>query len=302
MRVLLVDDEPEIVEFLKIILERHSIDSIGVTSPFEAIELAEKETFDAIVSDFKMPKMTGLEMIAHIRDGKLNALTPTIVLSGNLTDELLMRLEKLGIIDVMSKPPEIDILVRIIEKASRNRPKKTSVTYNPKIIEAIAAAFSETMIGHLGQAVRIIAPVPMNEVVPHIEFCGMVSIFGPRLSGMVSVSYEEGFTLEFAKALLCRMPSPKELEIFETTTGEIAEQVMQQALPVIQKQLGLRATSVSSLIIEGKRSGLPIPATQPRILIAASLAGKHCYLEFALFDLAQVFSGAVDSPDAQILN
>ena len=301
MRVLLVDDEPEIVDFLKIILERHNIDAVGVYSPMDAIALAEKEQFDAIVSDFKMPKMTGLEMIAHIRGGKLNAKTPTIVLSGNLTDELLLRLEKLGIIDVMSKPPEIDILVRIIEKAGRNRPKKTTAAYDAKIVQAFDDAFRETMTGHLGDKVNVLSPAPMESIPPDIEFCGVVSIFGKRLAGMMAVSYQSGFTFEFAKTLLGRAPNGKEIEIFETTTGEIAEQVAHIALPRIQKELGLAAISVAPMIIAGKRAGVPLPATQPRVLIAATLNGKDCFLEFALFDLDQALPGPGGKADVKIL-
>lgn len=302
MRVLLVDDEPEIVDFLKIILERHNIESVGVYSPMEAIALAEKETFDAIVSDFKMPKMTGLEMIAHIKGGKLNAQTPTIVLSGNLTDELLNRLEKLGIIDVMSKPPEIDILIRIIEKAGRHRPKKTTTAYAPAIVHAFDDAFSETIKGHLGDKVQVLSPAPMESIPSEIEFCGVVSIFGKRLSGMLAVSYQSGFTLEFASTLLGRAPSDKELEIFETTTGEIAEQVAHVALPRIQKELGLSSLSVAPLIIAGKHAGVPLPATQPRVLIAATLNGKGCFLEFALFDLDEALPGVNSKGDVKILN
>lgn len=301
MRVLLVDDEPEIVDFLKIILERHNIDSVGVYSPVDAIALAEKEQFDAIVSDFKMPKMTGLEMIAHIKGGKLNANTPTIVLSGNLTDELLTRLEKLGIIDVMSKPPEIDILVRIIEKSARHKPKKTSVCYNDAIVRAFDEAFQETIVGHLGDQVKVTSPAPMESIPADIEFCGMVSFFGKRLSGMLAVSYQQGFTHEFAKVLLGREPKAKELEIFESTTGEIAEQVAHVALPRIQKELGFNTVSVASMIIPGKRAGVPLPASQPRVLIAATLGGKACFLEFALFDLEQMMPGGPEVIQTKII-
>lgn len=301
MRVLLVDDEPEIIDFLKIIMDRHNIDSVGVYTPADAIALCEKEVFDAIVTDFRMPKMTGLEMIAHISDGKLNAQTPTIVLSGNLTDELLTRLEKLGIIDVMSKPPEVDILIRIIEKAGRNRPKKTEAAYNDKIVASFSEAFREIMTGHLGEKVHVQSPAPMESIPPEIEFCGVVSIFGKRLSGMLAVSYQSGFTFELAKVLLGRDPSPKELEIFETTTGEIAEQVAHTALPQIEKEMGLKSVSVASMIIPGKRAGIPLPASQPRVLTAATLGGKNCFLEFALFDLAELLPDDKGHSDVKIL-
>ena len=58
-RILVVDDEPEIVEYLKIFLEGHGFDYLGVETPEESISAANKEVFMAIVSDMKMPKNFG---------------------------------------------------------------------------------------------------------------------------------------------------------------------------------------------------------------------------------------------------
>ncbi len=71
VRILIVDDQPEFLEALSRRLKRRNIDFVAVKSGFEAIEAAEKEKFDLILLDVKMPDMNGVEtyrrLMASIR-------------------------------------------------------------------------------------------------------------------------------------------------------------------------------------------------------------------------------------------
>jgi DNA-binding response OmpR family regulator len=71
MRVLLVDDEEQLVSTLAERLELRGIDARWVTSSMAALELVETETFDLAVLDVKMPKINGLEL-----KKRLHALYP----------------------------------------------------------------------------------------------------------------------------------------------------------------------------------------------------------------------------------
>ena len=299
-RVLLVDDEPEIVEYLKVVLEGHGFDCLGVRTPEEGVAAANKEAFMAIVSDMKMPKMTGLQMIAKIKTTAHNASTPVIMLSGHLTDDMMACLEKLGIINVMSKPPDIDILVRIIQKTSKHKTKKTGKIYNPAIVKLFHDAFVGTVKGHLAEKVIVTASVVNESALTNIECCGMITLLGRRMSGVLTVSYQIGFTAEFAKIMLAREVAAQELEIFETCAGEMAEQVVQTFIPGL-KALGLYIEPTAPLIVHGRYAGIPLAGTQPRIVATATLNGKNCYLEYALVDLASDFAGQADSSDVKII-
>jgi DNA-binding response OmpR family regulator len=299
-RVLLVDDEPEIVEYLKIVLEGHGFDCLGVGTPEDGIAAANKEAFIAIISDMKMPKMSGLEMIAKIKTSTFNAKTPVVMLSGHLTDESMTSLEKMGIIDVMSKPPDIDILVRIIQKATKHTTKKTGKVYNPAIVKLFHDAYVATVKGHLAEKVTVTAAVVNESQLLNIEHCGMITLLGRRLSGVVTVSHQIGFTSEFAKVMMGREIVGKELEIFETSAAEMAEQVAQTIVPGL-KNLGLYIEPTAPLIVHGRNAAIPLAGTQPRILTTATLNGKNCYLEFALVDLASDFAGQADSVDVKIV-
>lgn len=295
VRVLIVDDEPEIVEYLSLFLEKHQITTVGVFTPEEGIAASENEKFDAIITDFRMPKMTGLEMVSRIKGGILNRRTPVIVLSGNLTEEVLERLEKLGIINVMSKPPELDILLRIIEKAGRLGATTKGATYDSRITQAFHEAFCHVMNNHLGSKIKIHSPVEPESAPTDVEFSGHVTLFGRRVSGMITVSYQSGFTEEFAKTLLGRSPSAPELEVFETTTGDLAGQVAACVMPKLAKEVGIHVTATSPLIVQGRRAGIPMAVSQPRVMSSLTLNGKHCFMKFALVDLAESFQGMEDA-------
>jgi len=62
MRVLLVDDEEQLVSTLAERLEIRGIEARWVTSSLAALELVETETFDLAILDVKLPKMNGLEL------------------------------------------------------------------------------------------------------------------------------------------------------------------------------------------------------------------------------------------------
>jgi DNA-binding NarL/FixJ family response regulator len=65
--ILLVDDEPEILEALRRALRADDYELITTTSPTEAIAILAKRHVDIIVTDLRMPDMSGLELVTHVR-------------------------------------------------------------------------------------------------------------------------------------------------------------------------------------------------------------------------------------------
>jgi CheY-like chemotaxis protein len=85
IRVLHVDDEPAALEITKVLLRRAwkgDFELIGALSAEEALEKLEKEHFDAIVADYKMPRMDGIEFLEKVRKSRKNAQTPFLLFTG----------------------------------------------------------------------------------------------------------------------------------------------------------------------------------------------------------------------------
>ena len=81
IRVLLVDDEPALLDIGKIFLERTSDMQVEpVTNASEALELLSSEPFDAIVSDYEMPGINGIDVLKAIKTA--HPLVEVIMLTG----------------------------------------------------------------------------------------------------------------------------------------------------------------------------------------------------------------------------
>jgi DNA-binding response OmpR family regulator len=71
IKVLIVDDEPDILEFLHYNLSRNGFDTVQASNGREAIRLADQEVPDLILLDIMMPKMDGYEVCQKIRSDAL---------------------------------------------------------------------------------------------------------------------------------------------------------------------------------------------------------------------------------------
>lgn len=87
MRILCVDDEPDILQLMADFMELMEIDLMTADSGKEGLEilLAENGNFDAVVTDIKMPHMTGLELLKEMR--AVGLTIPVIMASGQFDED-----------------------------------------------------------------------------------------------------------------------------------------------------------------------------------------------------------------------
>jgi DNA-binding NtrC family response regulator len=114
-KVLLVDDEED---FLDAVAERMRVRGIevSVTSSVEdALEMIEGESFDAIVMDLMMPELEGTKALKAIKNKKREL--QVILLTGYVTLEKVIQAMRLGAMDIIEKPPDLDVLTQDIEMA-----------------------------------------------------------------------------------------------------------------------------------------------------------------------------------------
>lgn len=117
--VLLVDDEQE---FTQVLSERMASRGVGVdtaASGHEALQKAKDKSYDAIILDLAMPEMDGIETLKHLLKG--NPDLQVILLTGRATVQTGIEAIKLGAMDFLEKPAEIQKLMDKIKQAKANK-------------------------------------------------------------------------------------------------------------------------------------------------------------------------------------
>ena len=107
VKVLYVEDEPLIRDGLAFILELEGYEVQLAADGQIGWDVLQTHTPDIIITDIKMPRMTGLELITKIRDSQW-ADTPVIVMSGFASSEWVKQAQDLGVTTYLSKPFDID--------------------------------------------------------------------------------------------------------------------------------------------------------------------------------------------------
>jgi len=114
-KVLLIDDETVFTNNISKLLTSRGYRVTAVNSGDSAIQVLEKEDFDVVVLDLKMPGMDGITTLKEIK--KLGLFTKTLILTGHGSIDTAMEATKLGAYDYLPKPCEIGELVAKIEEA-----------------------------------------------------------------------------------------------------------------------------------------------------------------------------------------
>ncbi len=116
IRVLLVDDEEELIEYLSKRLLREGFTVRAVTSGEAAMRLVQEEDFDVAVVDLKMPGMDGIQTQYEIH--RLRPQLQCVVLTGHGSYEAALESGKQKAFRFLQKPAEHDELVRAIREAA----------------------------------------------------------------------------------------------------------------------------------------------------------------------------------------
>lgn len=123
--LLVVDDDPGLVEWLVEDLGERGFRVEGLTDPRAALERVGERAFDVVISDVEMPGMRGLELVGAIHRRRADQLVVLITAFGTI--ELAMKCVRAGASDFLAKPFTIDALVATLERTVRDRRMRREV-------------------------------------------------------------------------------------------------------------------------------------------------------------------------------
>ncbi len=119
VRILVVDDEPAILRFLRVCLSSQGYVPIEATNAKAALDMVRQSRPDLIVLDLGLPDIDGLEVIRRIRDGE--STTPIVVLSSRDDESAKVQALDLGADDYVTKPFGVEELLARVRAALRHR-------------------------------------------------------------------------------------------------------------------------------------------------------------------------------------
>ena len=155
--ILIVDDEPSIVQSLSGLLSDEGFEIVTANNGYEALKIIDTEAPDMVLLDIWMPGIDGIETLKEIK--KSNAALPVIIITGHGNVETAVKATKLGAYDLIEKPLNIDKVIVAINNALNFRRLEEENRYlRRKTIERHSISGSSAPVLALKQQIATVAP------------------------------------------------------------------------------------------------------------------------------------------------
>lgn len=197
-RVLVVDDEPDILELLELTLLRMGLEVERANNVREAVQRLDTNKYDLCLTDMRMPDGEGLEIVRHISEHNLDVPVAVITAHGNL-DNAVAAL-KAGAFDYLSKPVALDQL-RAVVNAALNLPHPSgSIKKGERVLLGRSPAMEQ-----------------VRELISRVA----------RSQAPVQISGESGSGKELAARLIVEKSGRREEAFIAVNCGAIPENLME---------------------------------------------------------------------------
>ena len=155
--ILIVDDEPSIVQSLSGLLADEGFEVITASNGYEALKTIDAESPDLVLLDIWMPGIDGIETLKEIK--KNHAVLPVIIITGHGNVETAVKATKLGAYDLIEKPLNIDKVIVAINNALNFRRLEEENRYlRKKTIERHSISGNSAPVQALKQQIATVAP------------------------------------------------------------------------------------------------------------------------------------------------
>ena len=156
-KVLVVDDEPDLLELLELTLSRMGLDTIRAESVGEAQRLLDREPFDLCLTDWNLPDGEGLRVVEHITQKGMDV--PVAVITAFGSPENAVAALKAGAFDYLAKPVALEQLRALVKQALKV-PEKAQPANSYQLLGESAAM--QQVRGMIDRLSRSQAPVFIN--------------------------------------------------------------------------------------------------------------------------------------------
>ncbi|MFO8058029.1 MAG: sigma-54 dependent transcriptional regulator [bacterium] len=166
-KILVVDDELSMREFLEILLQKEGYEVESAASGEEALQRIKKDRFDLIICDIMMPRVSGMEVLKRARELYQNAMV--IMITAYASPENAVEAMKIGAYDYITKPFQVDEILLVVGKALE---KTRLVEENLRLRQEVESRYTfRNLVGasrpmqEVYDLIRKIAPTKANVLI-----------------------------------------------------------------------------------------------------------------------------------------
>ncbi len=158
-KILVIDDDTFMCDLIVNHLKQNDFEAKGTYTGRNGIKLIEKENYDIVLCDYRLPNTDGYKILQEIKSKK--PLLPVIILTAYAEVKMAVKLIKSGAYDYITKPVQPEELLRIINRAlESSEEKETSNSFREKFITGNSKAIQEVM-----QHVKVVAPTDLTVLI-----------------------------------------------------------------------------------------------------------------------------------------
>jgi len=124
VRIMVIDDDEEMRSLLKDFFDEEGFETESASNGADALRKLTKDHFDLIITDIRMPNLTGLDILARIK--RLKPQTPVIVITAFGSDQVYRKSLERGATAFLEKPVHFDQLRMLIHETVSVKEKRIS--------------------------------------------------------------------------------------------------------------------------------------------------------------------------------
>ncbi len=285
-RILIVDDERDILALLSSCFTDKNIKVVTAENGQRALQMSESDKYDAIITDYKMPQMNGLDLIRHLRNSKLNRATPIFLVTGNADTDAIRKIAMLGIANIIMKPFSTDdiatkIMAKIIPKP------KAQVTYDVNFINCCTQAAQEVLEFYLGSSPTIGKPSIKTDTLTQGFASGLISICHKNeILGSFSLTVDKLFVTNLGKSIFGEGGPALDDAMIADMTGEMCNQLVGKLKIHLAKESYYITIGLPEMVV-GENHRIAHKSKNPVLCIPIKCADSHATIEICL-------SGAIE--------
>ena len=112
--VLIADGDPDYIQYLAGTLKANGFDATGTSSGTNALQIYKKDSPDLVIADLAVPELNGLDLLQQLKE--FNPKAKVILTASTTTKELFARAFRMGALDVLEKPIDIEFLTHKVRE------------------------------------------------------------------------------------------------------------------------------------------------------------------------------------------